>query len=279
MFQIISALTLANTTIPSFVPNLKKRRTANAGLDSSKVILPFTLPGQSLDLSDEEQTLGPGEVQDDGSEMENDVPLDLSRHSRCAGQSRQDSGIEASKSGEVDRSTEINKAKLDFRNIPDDLKLYLTEDSEEELPKKLNHLSSMDIAAVSDGSSFCPELSRLAVQSSHSGVSLGAGKSSRTSAAPRVASREIGTQTSQSDYVESEDCRTPSSHTMLVPQKQLEKSDVNKLINNVSENPALRALNYSYNLQQLLQEVSAPVRPERRKSKDSSRSKSAEVAV
>lgn len=255
------------------------------------MILPFALPGQSIDLSDGEQTPGPGEVQDDASEAsgaENDVPLDLSRHSRCAEESRQDSGIEASRSGEVEgcknRTPEVNKTKLEYGNIPDDLKLYLTEDSEEELPRKYSYLPCVDVAGVSDGStSFCPELSRLAVQSSHSGASVGAGKVSRISVAPRVASREIGTQTSQCDYIEMQDFRPLSGHTMQVieptgsAQKQLERNQVNNLIRNVTSSPAARALNYSYNAQQLVKELGAPVRPERRKSKDCTRSKSADV--
>ncbi|KAJ9592920.1 hypothetical protein L9F63_015425, partial [Diploptera punctata] len=288
--QILSALTLANTNIPSFVPNLKKRRTANAGLDSSQVILPFTLPGQSMDLSDEEQMPG-AELQDDASEvseMENDVPLDLSTHSRGAVESRQDSGFEASKSGEVDscknKATEINSTKLEYRNIPDDIKLYLTEDSEEELPKKLIYLPSVDITGISDGStSYCPELSRLEVHSSHSGASVVAGKVSRISVTPRAASREIGTQTSHCDYVEMQDLRPSSPHIVQSsahpPHKQSERNDLDRLINNVSLSPATRALNYSYNAQQLRQENNAPVRPERRKSKDCARSRSADVTL
>ncbi|PSN54909.1 hypothetical protein C0J52_01651 [Blattella germanica] len=383
--QILSALTLANSNIAAFVPNLKQRRAANAGLDSSQVILPFNLPGQSMDLSDEDPTLGiakkfnmilQGQVNDieledcnqseeevsDVSGEENEekeaipLPRDLSSQNskkknkspdikeisrienKSLEESRRDSGIEAgtqSKSAEGERCQsrigETNKGgKLEYgdyrnRNIPDEVKLYLTEDSDEELPRRLSYLPPVDIAGLSDGStSFCPELSHLAVHSSYSGLSVGTqnnfggGKINFISVAPhnpnlveRANSREIGTQTSQSDYIEMEDLSNPNNGSPIPractsqstqvsprmpsrssappkPERLFDKGQSphsDKFINNVSQHSARRGLNYSYNAQRLIQEMTEinhlgpPVRPERRKSaqgKDIVRSKSAE---
>jgi hypothetical protein len=244
---------LANTNIPSFVPNLRKRRAGNAGLDSSKVNLPFALPGQSLDLSDEEQNhddIMPGsakkfdilcgetnevELRDlnqhegegsGGSVAENEGRVGMSNDLRQVGiDSRMDDastkinnksierndnveichikGVSIkesknvgecnwkpnselnclqSKSTDSDahhiRTTETNRCRNDCgdlrnRNIPEEVNLDLTEESDDELLQKLTFMPSVDVAGVSDGStSFCPELSRLAVLSSHSGLSV-----------------------------------------------------------------------------------------------------------
>lgn len=261
VLQILSALTLANTNVPSFVPNLKKRRAGNAGLGSPKVSLPFALPVRSLDMSDEEQNCnekipGPAKIFDiilcgevdemdledvnrsegDGSDksvaenveragMSTNTDLqqcnsrrdDLSsmRKGRSIGTNDNgeicpDKGISTSETKNVGdcykkpnsemsclsktvdnngrgiRTTETSKFRndcADFRNsnIPDEVKLYLTEESDDEQLHKLNFIPSMDAAGVSDGStSFCPELSRLAILSSHSGVSVGSPHSSGT---------------------------------------------------------------------------------------------------
>ncbi|XP_069696692.1 protein smoothened isoform X2 [Periplaneta americana] len=395
--QILSALTLANTTLPSFVPNLKKRRTGNAGLDSSKVILPFALPDQSLDVSDEEQNsdekisgtikkfdiflcreandVDLEDINDsdeeisDGMPAENDMKVVIaSKFNEDENDDRNDDinnkrknrsteinantvsandgihieedqknsivdmGSHHSISAEVDdyrsRTSEGNRYRNNYGdckniNIPDEVKLYLTEGSDDEPPQKLNFVPSVDIGGVSDGStSFCPELSHLVVQSSHSGLSQGsphnfdASKTRVISVTPYNQSnnegREVGTQTTLSiDCIEMQELKgkniihpspracasqstrvSPPSSRPSVPRSyshgHFEKNQtslVNKIADNVLSSPAGRALNYSYNVQRLVQELSEgshagpPVRPERRKSaqgKNSVRSKSAD---
>jgi hypothetical protein len=298
---------LANANIPSFVPNLRKRRAGNAGLDSSKVNLQFVLPGQSLDLSDEEQNhdevmpgsakkfdvflcggtneMELGEVNQSkgegsgGSMAENEGRVGMSNELRQVGiDSKMDDastkinnksiekndnveichikGVsikESKNAGECYwkpnsefnckstdndahqiRTTETNRCKNDCgdlrnRNIPDEVKLYLTEESDDELLQKLNFMPSVDVACVSDGStSFCPELSRLAILSSHSGISVDSphnfvtGKIHMIKVAPcnqnnsddnkSGSACEVGTQTSLSiDYVEMQE--TNATHS------------------------------------------------------------------
>lgn len=314
VLQILSALTLANTNIPSFVPNLRKRRAGNAGLDSSKVNLPFALPGQSLDLSDEEQNHdekvpGPakkfdvilcGEANEVGLEdanqsegegsggsgaenermgMSNDLHQDgidsrrddgstkrkrrsiekndsveichikgvSIKDSRNAGECywkpNSELNCHQSKSGDNYahriRTTETNRCKKDCgdlrnKNIPDEVKLYLTEESDDEPLQKLNFMPSVDVTGVSDGStSFCPELSRLAVLSSHSGVSVGSphnfvtGKirmikvtpCNQSSSGDKLGSAcEVGTQTSLSiDCIEMQETNATHSSPVQPP--------------------------------------------------------------
>jgi hypothetical protein len=409
VLQILSALTVANTNITSFVPNLKKRRVGNAGLGSSKVNLPYALPVQSLDMSDEEQNSnekvpGPAKIFDvilcgeandmeledvnrsegDGSEKsvaENDerarISTDLNLeqcNSRTDGSvnKRKGRSIEVNDSIEICHDKAINTSDTknasncyrkpsselscqsktvdssghgirtteaknfrngygDFRNrnIPDEVKLYLTEESDDEPPHKPNFITSLDAAGVSDGStSFCPELSRLAILSSHSGVSLGSphsfgtGKIRMITVAPCKQTNgddkksakvcNIGTQTSLSiGSIEVQEGN--ATHTSLLPlkactsqstqvspppsrsslppsrpQRHPEKSQpshINNVTGNISSSPISRGLNYSYNAQKLVKELTAnnqvgpPVRPERRKStqgKDIARSKSAD---
>jgi hypothetical protein len=406
VLQILSALTLANANIPSFVPNLRKRRAGNAGLDSSKVNLPFALPGQSLDLSDGEQShdeTKPGSAKKvdvlcgetneaelgdvnqsegegiGGSVAENEGRVVMSSDLRQVGiDSRADDastqinnksienndnveivhikGVSVKESKNVGgcywkpncelncqqsktdnaahqiRTTETNRCRNDCgdlrnRNVPDEVKLYLTEESDDELVQKLTFMPSVDVAGVSDGStSFCPELSRLAALSSHSGLSLDSphdfvtGKIRAIKVAPRNQSnnddnksqsaREVGTQTSLSiDCVEMRETnvtrcpplRTCMSQSTQVsplpprssvpppkPQRYIETSQyphVSKMTGNVSSGSRSRALNYSYNAQELMKElamsnmVAAPVRPQRRKNsqgKNTARSKSAD---
>jgi hypothetical protein len=373
VLQILSALTLANTNTPSFVPNLRKRRVGNAGLDSSKISLTFALPDQSLDLSDEERNSdekipGPAkkfdvilcgetnevELEDgnqskgegsDGSLAENNKKVGMSNDLNLDGcNSKRDNsstkrknrivgindsveichdklvsmsesknaddgywkpGSELSchqsrstdNSGNQSRTTETNRCRNDYgdfrnRNIPDEVKLYLTEESDDEPPQKLNFMPSVDIAGVSDGStSFCPELSRLAILSSHSGMSVGSphnfgsGKVHMITVAPcnqsnndgrkLVNACEVGTQTSLSvNYIEMQEksathssplpraCTsqstqvspppTRSSGPPPKPQRHIEKS---KITGNVLSHPTSRGLNYSYNAQQLVKEL------------------------
>lgn len=372
VLQILSALTLANTSIPLFVPNLRKRRAGNAGLDSSKVSLPFALPGQSLDLSEEEQNgdeMIPGpakkfdvtlhgnanevplevgnksEVEDsDGSVAENEtvrMPNDLNLDG-CNGK-RDDSGTkrksrsiemndsveichdktvsmnDSEKAGDcywkpsselrygqsksVDnnghriRTRETKRCRSDYgdfrnRNIPDEEKLYLTEESGDEPPQKMNFKPSVDIAGISDGStSFCPELSHLAILSSHSGLSVGSPHKvitvapcdqSNSGDSKSVNACEVGTQTSLSiDYFEMQErCATHSSplpraytsqstqvspppSRLSVPPPKLQRHigtgqspHISKITSNESSSPASRGLNYSYNAHQLVKELS-----------------------
>lgn len=389
----MSALSLTNTNIPSLVPNLKKRRAGNAGLSSPKVSLPFAVPIQSLDMSDEEQNsnekildvLLRGEANEmelkdvnrsegDGSEKslaENEervgmsVDLDVEQcNSRRndLNSERKGRSIEMNDSVEIchDKAISISDTKnagdsyrkpsselrcqsrtvdsnvhgirtTDFRNrsIPDEVKLYLTEESDDEPPHKLNFIPPVDAAGVSDGStSFCPELSRLAILSSHSGLSVGSphsfgtGKIRMITVAPCNQTNSddkksakvcnIGTQTSLSIgsiemqegnathtiRLPSKACTTqstqvspPPSRSVLLssrPQRRTERSQsphMNKMTSYISSSPRSRGLNYSYNAQQLVKELTAysqvgpPVRPERKKSaqgKDSVRSKSAD---
>lgn len=372
VLQILSALTLANTNIPSFIPNLMKRRAGNAGLDSSKVSLPYALPGQSLDLSEEEQNCdemisGPvkkfdvilhgdanemllevsnkseGEVSD-GSVTENEkvrMPNSLNtdgcngmndnsgskRKSRrsfemddnvetChdktvsmndnekAGDSFWKPGTELryGQSKSVDnnrhrvRTTETKRCRSDYgdfrnRNIPDEEKLYLTEESADEPPQKMNFKPFVHIAGVSDGStSFCPELSHLATLSSHSGISIGSSHKvitvapcdqSNSGNSKSVNACEVGTQTSLSiDCIEMQE-RSPTHSSPLPrgctsqstqvspppsrlsvpppkPQRHIAISQsphVSKITGNVSSSPASRGLNYSYNAHQLVKEL------------------------
>ena len=399
LLQILSALTLANTNIPSFVPNLKKRRAGNAGLSSSKVSLPFAVPFHSLDMSDEEQNSnekipGPAKIFDvilrgeanemeledvnrsegDGSEKsvaENEeragVSVDLDVE-QCNSRRHDTNPERKGRSIEMNDSVEIchdkaistsdtknsgdcyrkpsselrSQSKMvdgnghgirmtDFRNrnIPDEVKLYLTEESDDEPPHKLNFIPSVDAAGVSDGStSFCPELSRLAILSSHSGLSVGSPQSfgtgkirmitvapcSQTNSDDKKSAKvcNIGTQTSLSIgsielqegnathafrlplkacTSQSTQVSPPPSRSLLLPsrpQRHTERSQsphMNKMTDYVSSSLRNRGLNYSYNAQQLVKELTAhnqvgpPVRPERKKSaqgKDIVRSKSAD---
>lgn len=325
VLQILSALTLANTNIPAFVPNLRKRRAGNAGLDSSKVNLPFALPGQSLDLSDEEQNRdekvpGPakkfdvilcGEANEvgledvnqsegegsGGSGAENDARVGMSNDLHQDGiDSRRDDGSTKGKKRSIEkndsveichikgvsikdnrnagecywkpnselnchqskngdnyahhiRTSETNRCKNDCgdlrnRNIPDEVKLYLTEESDDEPLQKLNFIPSVDVAGVSDGStSFCPELSRLAVLSSHSGISIGSphnfvtGKIRMIKVAPCNQSSsgdklgsacEVGTQTSLSiDCIEMQE--TNAAHSSPLRTRTSQSTQVSPL--------------------------------------------------
>jgi hypothetical protein len=373
VLQILSALTLANTNIPSFIPNLRKRRAGNAGLDSSKVSLPFALPGQNLDLSEEERNgdeMIPGqakkfdvvlcgdanEVQledgnksggegSDGFVAENEkvgMPndLNLERYNSRRGVSytkRKSRGIQMNDSiethhdktvsindgekaydcywkpsselhyhqsksvdnnGSLIRTTETTRCRSDYgdfrnRNIPDEEKLYLTEESGDEPPQKINFMPSVDIAGVSDGStSFCPELSHLAILSSHSGISVGSphkvitvAPCDQRSSGDRKSVNlcEVGTQTSLSIVcIEMQErnaghsstpslpraCTSqstqvsPSPSLLSVPppkpQRHIETSHsphINMMTGNVSSIAASRGLNYSYNAHQLMKEI------------------------
>jgi hypothetical protein len=373
VLQILSALTLANTSIPSFVPNLRKRRTGNAGLDSSKVSLPFAMPGQSLDLSEEERNKdemipepakkfdvilhgdtnevqletgnkSEGEDSDEsvaGNEklqMPNNLNLDGCNGRRDgSGTKRKSRSIEMNDSVETchDRTVSMKDSEKtgdsywklssdlhygqsktvdnnghriripetkrcisdyeDFRNrnIPDEEKLYLTEESGDEPPQKINFRPSVDITGVSGGSiSFCPELSHLAILSSHSGISVGSPHKVITVApctqnnsgdSKSVNACEVGTQTSLSiDCIEMQEksvtrssppplpraCTSQSTQVspppsrLSVPPPKLQRHIgtsqspyISKITGNVCSSPENRGLNYSYNAHQLVKEL------------------------
>ncbi|CAG2056232.1 unnamed protein product, partial [Timema podura] len=122
--QILTALAIGHANIQhsAFVPNLK-RRVANAGLDGKKPNLACALPGQSIDISEEEEN---------GKIFARRLSVIISGHGES----------------------------LELKDILGDVKLYNTDESEED----------PDVQ-ISNTSSFCPELTRLAVQSSHSVVS------------------------------------------------------------------------------------------------------------
>jgi len=399
LLQILSALSITNTNIPSLVPNLKKRRVGNAGLSSSKASLPFAVPIQNLVMSDEEQNSnekipGPAKIFDvflrgEANEMEledvnrsegDDSEKSVAENEERVGMSvdldveqcnsrrdylnteRKFRSIEMNDSVEIchDKAISTSDTKnagdcyrkpsselrcqsktldssvhgiraTDFRNrsIPDEVKLYLTEESDDEPPHKLNFIPPVDAAGVSDGStSFCPELSRLAILSSHSGISVGSphsfgtGKTRMITVAPCSQTNSddkksakvcnIGTQTSlsigsiemqegiathvlrlplQACTSQSTQVSPPPSRTLLLPsrpQRLTERSQsphMNKMTGYIASNPSSKGLNYSYNAQELVKELTAnkqvgpPVRPERKKSaqgKDVVRSKSAD---
>lgn len=399
LLQILSALSLTNTNIPSLVPNLKKRRVGNAGLSSSKASLPFAVPIQSLVMSDEEQNSnekipGPAKIFDvflrgEANEMEledvnrsegDDSEKSVAENEERVGMSvdldveqcnsrrdylnteRKCRSIEMNDSVEICHDKVIStsdtknpgdcyrkpsselrcKSKTldsnvhgirttDFRNssIPDEVKLYLTEESDDEPPHKLNFIPPVDATGVSDGStSFCPELSRLAILSSHSGISVGSphsfgtGKTRMITVAPCSQTNSddkksakvcnIGTQTSlsigsiemqegsathalrlplQACTSQSTQVSPPPSRSLLLPsrpQRHTERSQsphMNKMTGYIASSPSSKGLNYSYNAQELVKELTAnkqvgpPVRPERKKSaqgKDVVRSKSAD---
>nr|CAD7199887.1 unnamed protein product [Timema douglasi] len=162
--QILTALAIGHANIQhsAFVPNLK-RRVANAGLDGKRPNLVSALPGQSLDISEEEEN---------SKIFARRLSVIMSGHGES----------------------------LELKDILGDVKLYNTDESEED----------PDIQ-ISNTSSFCPELTRLAVQSSHSVVShhtsMDNNKNRSESTRLQHSSCDVGVQVDTCDL----DIHTPTS--------------------------------------------------------------------
>nr|CAD7401266.1 unnamed protein product [Timema poppensis] len=258
--QILTALAIGHANIQhsAFVPNLK-RRVANAGLDGKRPNLVSALPGQSLDISEEEEN---------SKIFARRLSVIMSGHGES----------------------------LELKDILGDVKLYNTDESEED----------PDIQ-ISNTSSFCPELTRLAVQSSHSVVShhtsMDNNKNRSESTRLQHSSCDVGVQVDTCDL----DIHTPTSTKgkevklqtsskgsvndsgveahganiiMVSPfQKGVlsQSVQVSQPISAGKQCTSMHGMNYSYNALRSELQSNHPLRPQRRK--ESTLSKSADLAI
>nr|CAD7573837.1 unnamed protein product [Timema californicum] len=267
--QILTALAIGHANIQhsAFVPNLK-RRVANAGLDGKRPNLVSALPGQSLDISEEEEN---------SKIFARRLSVIMSGHGES----------------------------LELKDILGDVKLYNTDESEED----------PDIQ-ISNTSSFCPELTRLAVQSSHSVVShhtsMDNNKNCSESTRLQHSSCDVGVQVDTCDLdihtptsTKGKEVKLQTSSKILCPVGRQTPGSVNDSgveahgANIIMVSPfqkgvlsqsvqvsqpfsagkqctSMHGMNYSYNALRSELQSNHPLRPQRRK--ESTLSKSADLA-
>ncbi|XP_066992573.2 protein smoothened isoform X2 [Anabrus simplex] len=317
--QILTALTIGNPNIPSTVPKLMKRREGNAGLDGLKLQLPFVLPGQSLYVSDEGNESDENKIRKSTGKLDivvcgqgNDIGL-------LAGNTEYHMSVKENKPCEMSNDKlnvnriEVQESKCSSghkinidRNATDDVKLYHTEeesdDGNENILKKNSSFRSIDVSGLSDSSSYCPELQRLAGSNSGTSVythhTLGGGKVRTIAVGPRLLCNDVGVQVNPEEIA----CQSVMETGNGIELQELKRrpqqytsqgTQVSPPLNDNSKSQAPlptalwpkvcrpQALNYSYNVQRLVQELAEggsaqmyepPSRPQRRKSKSQSRS-------
>nr|CAD7430029.1 unnamed protein product [Timema monikensis] len=265
--QILTALAIGHANIQhsAFVPNLK-RRVANAGLDGKRPNLVSALPGQSLDISEEEEN---------SKIFARRLSVIMSGHGES----------------------------LELKDILGDVKLYNTDESEED-PN----------IQISNTSSFCPELNCLAVPSSHSVVSHHMDNNKNRSESTRLqrSSCDVGVQVDTCDldihtptFMKGKEVKLQTSSKILCPVGRQTPGSVNDSgveahgANIIMVSPfqkgvlsqsvqvsqpfsagkqctSMHGMNYSYNALRSELQSNHPLRPQRRK--ESTLSKSADLA-
>lgn len=222
--QLINVFAMGNPDVKALAPNLK-RRTASAGLDgqhinnllsNGKLVVPFTIPGQS-ELSEDENvslTISESRFNLVVSGQTNEMVMKSLRKGLNIEEISTDER-ETKKSDRYSRSD--RESKLSRRSHKKERRKSKIEKRKSERYETNTEDSNKDKKISDDGSSltsFCPELSHLAVQSSlNSGISVGTqnngeknrgSKQSKTSidVGVQANAREIATQTQSSFDIE-----------------------------------------------------------------------------
>lgn len=228
--HLLNALAMGNTDVKSLAPNLK-RRSANAGLDGQhinnilskgKLVVPFPMPGAGMDQQSEAEISEDENVSLTISESRFNMVVSGQMKSLRKGLNIEEISTDETEMKRPDRrrsySRSDRESRLSRRSYKKERRRkskdkrrnnekYETVNINTEEDKKLTDDEEDDEDDNSSLTSFCPELSHLAVQSSlNSGISVGTqhnceknrgSKQSKTSqdVGVQANAREIATQT------------------------------------------------------------------------------------